>query len=66
MGCGSSNDIADAAVSPRNKQPSRAPSARVESNSLPVNSSLVKRQNIKYKLSYFDTTGKGEVIRYFI
>ena len=64
--CGSNNDTVESAVSPRTNQPTRAPPAQKENK--PTTLSAIKEESIapqktKYKLIYFDFTGRAEVIR---
>ena len=67
--CGSSNDaVVETATSPRNKPSNPAPSARVEP-STSVKADIISKSKAsirpakKYKLNYFDFTGKAELIR---
>ena len=66
--CGSSNDaVVETATSPRSKPSNRVPSARVEpstSAKADIGKSIASiRPAKKYKLNYFDFTGKAELIR---
>jgi hypothetical protein len=65
--CGSNNDIAENAISSKSNQPTRrppsAPKEKVAASRTSVQNQDETKKITKYKLTYFDFTGRAEVIR---